>query len=112
MVSGVELIPVIDTQSRLMIYYRAKSGKYRLADVSCPLRINKTPADAQLEANICQLTQSHAGTFVGKMPRFELTIPNPPPSCGLCLKRSAVHQCAMQAIVPRICEGLLEVTTN
>lgn len=74
MVPGVELIPVIDTQSRLMIYYRAKSGKYRLAAVSCPSRINKTPVDAQLEANICQLTQSHIDTFVGKMPRFELAV--------------------------------------
>lgn len=61
-VPGAELIPVIDTQSRLMIYYRAKSGKYRLTAVSRPWRINKTPVDAQLEANICQVAQSHVGT--------------------------------------------------
>lgn len=38
----------------------------------------------------------------------------PPPSSFLWLmfKRSAVRQCAKQAIVPRISEGLLEVTTN
>lgn len=58
-----------------MIYYRAKSGKYRLTAVSRPSRINKTPVDAQLEANICQLAQSRVGTVVGKMPPFELAAP-------------------------------------
>lgn len=42
-----------------------------------------------------------------------LNSPSPPSSfLWLMFKRSAVRQCARQAIFPRISEGLLEVTTN
>lgn len=64
MVLWVELIPVIDTQSRQMIYYQAKSGKHRLTAVSCPWRINKTPVVNSLNR-----------TVVGKVPCFEFAVP-------------------------------------